>query len=92
MPIYEYKCTECNYLFELLQKVSDPPLIKCIKCGGKVLKTISAPTIQFKGSGWYITDYANNGRKPKESKKKPDSSPETAKKSAPKKAKQDKKE
>ena len=58
MPLYEYKCSKCHVKFEVIQKVSDPPLKKCIKCGGAVTKTISAPAIQFKGSGWYITDYA----------------------------------
>ena len=58
MPLHEYKCSECGTVFEVLQKVSDPPLKKCIKCGGPVNKLISSSSIQFKGSGWYVTDYA----------------------------------
>ena len=58
MPIYEYECKKCKTHIEAFQKVSDKPLTKCRKCGGKLEKKISAPAIQFKGSGWYITDYA----------------------------------
>ena len=58
MPLYEYKCRRCGESFEVLQKVTDPPLKKCLKCGGDVGKLLSAPAIQFKGTGWYITDYA----------------------------------
>lgn len=61
MPIYEYKCIKCGEIFEVVQKISDPPLKKCIKCGGMVTKLLSPPAIQFKGSGWYITDYARSG-------------------------------
>jgi putative FmdB family regulatory protein len=68
MPLYEYKCLKCNTVFEVIQKVSDPRLKKCIKCGGPVTKTISAPAIQFKGSGWYITDYAKKTLAEKEPK------------------------
>lgn len=58
MPLYEYKCSKCGTVFEILQKVGEQPLKKCIKCGGSVKKLVSSPAIQFKGSGWYITDYA----------------------------------
>ena len=58
MPLYEYKCSECGTVFEILQKVSEQPLKTCIKCGGPVKKLVSSPAIQFKGSGWYVTDYA----------------------------------
>lgn len=58
MPIYEYRCTKCGHRFEAIQKVADPPLSKCEKCKGKVERLVSSPAIQFKGSGWYITDYA----------------------------------
>jgi putative FmdB family regulatory protein len=68
MPLYEYKCSKCNSVFEVIQKVTDPPLKKCIKCGGGVTKTISAPAIQFKGSGWYITDYSKKTPGEKEQK------------------------
>lgn len=58
MPIYEYKCSSCNQRFEVMQRVSDPVLTTCETCGGPVEKLISAPAFQFKGSGWYVTDYA----------------------------------
>jgi len=61
MPLYEYQCDACNHRFERIQKFSDPPVEICPACGGSVRKLISSPAIQFKGSGWYITDYA---RKP----------------------------
>ncbi len=57
MPIYEYKCLSCGYEFEEIQKFSDPVVSICPKCGGVVEKKISAPAVQFKGSGWYVTDY-----------------------------------
>jgi putative FmdB family regulatory protein len=58
MPLYEYECEACAHRFEKIQKFSDPPEETCPKCGGKVRKLLSSPAIQFKGSGWYITDYA----------------------------------
>jgi putative FmdB family regulatory protein len=59
MPLYEYECGACGHRFETIQqKFSDPPPERCPKCGGAVRKLQSAPAIQFKGSGWYITDYA----------------------------------
>jgi putative FmdB family regulatory protein len=58
MPLYEYQCENCAERFERIQKFSDPPVETCPKCGGPVRKLISSPAIQFKGSGWYITDYA----------------------------------
>ena len=58
MPLYEYACTQCGQHVEKIQKFSDPPLIKCEKCGGRLKKVLSSPAIQFKGSGWYVTDYA----------------------------------
>jgi putative FmdB family regulatory protein len=59
MPLYEYQCDACGSTFEKIRKFSDPPLDVCEKCGkGPVRKLISSPAIQFKGSGWYITDYA----------------------------------
>jgi putative FmdB family regulatory protein len=67
MPIYEYECRKCGAHVEAFQKVNDKPLVKCRKCGGKLEKKISAPAIQFKGSGWYVTDYASKttkGEKP----------------------------
>jgi putative FmdB family regulatory protein len=67
MPLYEYKCTKCGSVFEVLQKFSDPPLKKCIHCQGSVKKLLSPPALQFKGNGWYVTDYAaknNEASKP----------------------------
>ncbi|OGB92175.1 MAG: transcriptional regulator [candidate division NC10 bacterium RIFCSPLOWO2_12_FULL_66_18] len=63
MPIYEYECERCQHRFEIMQKFSDRPLKKCEKCGGPVQKVLSAPGLVFKGSGWYVTDYANSDRK-----------------------------
>jgi putative FmdB family regulatory protein len=61
MPIYEYQCTRCREVCEVLQKAKDKPPEKCPKCGGPVVKLISSPAIQFKGSGWYITDHPKKG-------------------------------
>jgi putative FmdB family regulatory protein len=58
VPLYEYKCLKCGRTTEKIESVSGPPLKKCPHCGGKVESVISAPAIQFKGSGWYVTDYA----------------------------------
>jgi putative FmdB family regulatory protein len=59
MPLYEYQCEACGSRFEKIRKFSDPPLEVCAVCGkGPVEKLLSSPAIQFKGSGWYITDYA----------------------------------
>src|SRR5258706_13165491 len=58
MPNYEYLCQKCGHRFEKIQKFSDPMLKKCPECGGKIEQMISAPAIQFKGSGWYVNDYA----------------------------------
>ena len=62
MPLYEYQCEECGERFERIRKFSDPPLDEpCPKCGGPIKKLISSPAIQFKGKGWYVTDYAKSG-------------------------------
>jgi putative FmdB family regulatory protein len=59
MPLYEYHCESCGHRFEVIQKFSDDPVSVCPNCGkGPVVKLLSSPAIQFKGSGWYITDYA----------------------------------
>lgn len=60
MPLYEYQCESCGRRFEALQRLGDPPLESCAECGGKVRKLLSAPAFQFKGSGWYVTDYARS--------------------------------
>lgn len=61
MPLYEYQCENCGETFEAMQKFADAPLTVHEKCGGPVHRLISAPALQFKGSGWYITDYAKSG-------------------------------
>ena len=62
MPLYEYECDACGQRFELIRKFSDPPVEVCARCGkGPVHRQLSTPAIQFKGSGWYITDYARKG-------------------------------
>src|ERR1700724_1951541 len=58
MPLHEYECKKCGHRFERIQKFSDPPVKKCPECCGKVEQLLSAPAVQFKGSGWYVTDYA----------------------------------
>ncbi len=73
MPIYEFNCQSCRKVSEFILMASDPLPTRCPECGGELRKRISAPAIQFKGSGWYVTDYANrsaasdggNGSKPK---------------------------
>ncbi|MBV9269138.1 MAG: zinc ribbon domain-containing protein [Acidobacteriaceae bacterium] len=61
MPLYEYQCEKCGELFEVMQKFSDEPLSRHEKCDGSVHRLLSAPALQFKGSGWYVTDYAKGG-------------------------------
>lgn len=63
MPLYEYQCKKCHSLTEKIQKFSDPPLTVCPHCGGELEQLISAPAIQFKGSGWYVNDYAKSSSK-----------------------------
>ena len=58
MPLYEYECDNNGHRFEVIQKFSDPPIQTCPTCGSPVHKRISSPAFQFKGSGWYVTDYA----------------------------------
>jgi putative FmdB family regulatory protein len=84
--MYEYECDDCGHRFELIRKFSDEPVTACVSCGGKVRKLFSSPAIKFKGSGFYINDYA---RKPegaqaesskKDDKKNDDQSTKTSKK------------
>jgi len=67
MPLYEYECESCGTRFELIRKFSDPPVEACPTCQGPVRKLVSSPAFQFKGSGWYVTDYV---RKPEAGKTK----------------------
>jgi putative FmdB family regulatory protein len=64
MPLYEYQCKKCGHRFEKIRKFSDKPIKKCPECGGAVEQLLSAPAVQFKGSGWYVTDYAKKSSAP----------------------------
>ena len=86
MPIYEYRCEQCGHLVDLIQKRTDPPLETCSRCGGSMKKLLAAPALQFKGSGFYITDYSGKGKgKDKDKGTSDTGAPEskTAKESAP---------
>jgi putative FmdB family regulatory protein len=74
MPIYEYGCTKCGNIEEVFQKFSDPPLTKCPHCSGKLQKLISHSSFHLKGTGWYVTDYANKSRPNSATPKKKDDS------------------
>jgi len=102
VPLYEYQCKKCHSLTERIQKFSDPPLAICPHCGGELEQLISAPAVQFKGSGWYVTDYAKksgdgskssgNGSTASSSEGKSDSSTSSSEKSgSSSEAKSDKK-
>jgi putative FmdB family regulatory protein len=65
MPIYEYQCLKCGKRTEWLQRMSDAPLAACPECGGEVKKLISSPAVQFKGSGWYVSDYGKGSGGPR---------------------------
>lgn len=79
MPIYEYECTNCGETTEAIQKFSDKPLTKCGACSGKLQKLISQSSFHLKGTGWYVTDYANESKKKKPSESKKSSSTEGTK-------------
>src|SRR4029077_20579229 len=64
MPLYEYECKKCGHRFEKIQKFSDKMVKKCPECGGQVEQMLSAPAVQVKGSGWYVTDYAKKSSSP----------------------------
>ena len=71
MPIYEYKCADCGANVEKMQRISDAPLTVCENCGGKLEKQLSLSGFQFKGEGWYVTDYSkksSGGKEPKSEK------------------------
>jgi putative FmdB family regulatory protein len=68
VPLYEYQCQKCKHKFEKIQKFSDRPIKKCPECGGPVEKVMHAPAVQFKGTGWYVTDYGGKGDKTDKSK------------------------
>jgi putative FmdB family regulatory protein len=85
VPLYEYECQACHFRFEKLQRLSDPPPPKCPECGGRISQLLSVPAVQFKGSGWYVTDYGHKSSKhsgeskpgEKKAETKPDSKSET---------------
>ena len=83
MPIYEFRCKKCNAHIEVFQKLSDKPPARCKKCGGRLEKLASAPAIQFKGEGWYVTDYSRKGNKP-EKESSATETPAATEKAAPK--------
>ena len=94
MPLYEYKCVKCHKVTEKIEKVDGPHLKKCPHCGGKVEKMVSRSAIQFKGAGWYVTDYAgksdtskaDGGSEKKETTAKEDGAKGKEKDTKPKKA------
>jgi putative FmdB family regulatory protein len=104
VPLYEYQCKKCKHKFEKIQKFSDPPIKKCPECGGPVEKLLHAPAVQFKGTGWYVTDYAgknkmetsktesSSGSEKKESTGKEDGAKSKDKDSSPKKSESKKSE
>jgi putative FmdB family regulatory protein len=91
MPLYDYRCHQCGQTFEVRQKFADELLTVHEGCGGGLERLISAPALQFKGTGWYVTDYGRNGKVPSEngkseskSESKSDSKPESKSESKPK--------
>lgn len=93
MPIYEYECSKCGKINEALQKFSDKPLTKCQHCSGKLHKLISQSSFHLKGTGWYVTDYANKSQHTSASPKNVESEPSsTVKKSKNKATKKNKAE
>ncbi|MFW6052594.1 MAG: FmdB family zinc ribbon protein [Desulfosalsimonas sp.] len=75
MPIYEYQCSKCGRVHEVLQKMSDAPLSECPECSGTLNKRISQCTFHLKGTGWYATDYANSSKTNSSSGRKEESTP-----------------
>ena len=87
MPLYEYECLNCKERVEIIQKFSDPPYSICPKCGGEMKKLFSSPAIQFKGSGFYKTDYASGSSgSTAKSDSKTESKSETTSSDTPKKS------
>jgi putative FmdB family regulatory protein len=89
VPIYEYVCKKCHHKFEKIQKFSDPKIKKCPECGGPVEQAIHAPAVQFKGTGWYVTDYARKGES-KDSGSKPKEESHAGKEAGKEKSSEDK--
>ena len=89
MPLYEYECKKCGHRFEKIQLYSAKMVKKCPECGGQVEQMISAPAVQFKGSGWYVTDYAKKSSTGSASSSNGDSGESASKKEEKKDAKSD---
>ncbi len=89
MPLYEYRCTSCGEHTEALQRLGEAPLTKCPHCGGVLERVISAPALQFKGSGWYVTDYGRGGGNGSKAATASDATAKTEGKTAEKKSKTD---
>jgi len=90
MPLYDYECEKCGKVFEVRQKFAEEPLKTHPECGGEVHRLLSAPAIQFKGSGWYVTDYGkggkslpSNGKSESTSEKKTETKPESKSEAKP---------
>lgn len=84
MPLYEYQCRECNQSFEKLERVSAESTRDCPSCGGTATRKLSAPALQFKGSGWYVTDYGKgNGKNPEAAAKPAEASSDSGSKDKP---------
>lgn len=79
MPIYEYECVKCGHRFEKIQKISARRVGKCPECKGRAERMVHAPAIQFKGTGWYVTDYGGKGSPPKGEKTEESSSSDSGK-------------
>lgn len=91
MPIYEYECRKCGHRFERIQKFSDRKVRTCPECKGRVDKLVHAPAIQFKGSGWYVTDYSDKGKESSRREKAESETPKSESKTSDKKNGKDKK-
>jgi putative FmdB family regulatory protein len=87
VPLYEYECFLCNHRFERIRRVADASAVSCPECGGKVRRLLGVPALQFKGSGWYVTDYGkgNGGQSTALAKTEDGPAPPPKKDSAPKK-------
>jgi putative FmdB family regulatory protein len=92
VPLYEYQCKKCKHKFEKIQKFSDRPIRKCPDCGAPVEKVQHAPNVQFKGSGWYVTDYGGKSDKSDKSKTDGNSEKGSSEKDSAEKASSEKKD
>lgn len=81
MPLYEYKCVKCGHKFEKIESLSASEIKKCPECGGRAERQLAPPAIQFKGSGWYVTDYAGKGSSSGSSESKGDGAAKSGEKS-----------